>query len=805
MKKIILAISIVISAAKIFAAAESSARVTENFDADWRFLKADATGAEQNQFDDSAWRKLNVPHDWSIEGPFSETNLTGTAGAFLPAGVGWYRKHFTLPENVSAKTFAIEFDGVMANSDVWINGFHLGKRPFGYASFSYELTGHLNFGGKENVLSVRVDNSVEPASRWYAGAGIYRHVRLVETDPVHIAENGVFISTPQISTTSASVRIETSVTNDSDSPCKIGVLTSLISPDGKIANPNEFNTTILPVFQTLSNGAQAKLDQEIVLPNPRLWNLDEPNLYRAITTIVRADGVKLDEVTNTFGIHDARFVADTGFWLNGKNFKIKGVAVHCDGGAFGDAVPNGVWAQRLTELKKLGVNAIRTAHNPPAPEFLDLCDRMGFLVMDELFDVWTVGKSSLSGDHLSDYHLYFNDWSSIDAAATVQRDRNHPSVILYSAGNEIHDTPNAALANGILTRLVKVFHENDPTRPVTQALFRPNASHDYDNGLADLLDVVGQNYRESEILAAHAQNPARKIIGTENHHDRATWLALRDHPAYAGQFLWTGVDYLGESRAWPVVVSGSGLLNRTGTARPLGYERQSWWSDVPMVRIARRTGNADAAAEPAGANVPADRRPQTVFADWTPKNSAPHEENVEIYSNCKEVELFLNDQSLGVKPLNEDASPRVWRVTYAPGTLKAVAKNDGKIVATDELRTAGEPAKIMLMPDAGTVADNWDGVVRVTATVVDKDGVTVPAADNLVTFKISGPGVIAAVDNADNASHESFQAGERHAFQGRCVAFVKANAASGKITLTASASGLAGSSADIKIVKPAAQ
>ena len=807
MKKII--IGTLLAALAAGASAASSAengRVTQSFDADWRFLKADAPGAEQPDFADSAWRQLTVPHDWSIEGPFDETNQTGTAGAFLPAGIGWYRKHFTLPENDSSRRAFIEFDGVMANSDVWINGFHLGKRPFGYASFSYELTGHLNFGGKDNVLSVRVDDSVQPAMRWYAGAGIYRHVRLVVTDAVHIVKDGVFISTPQISTTQATVHVQTTVTNESDSSREIFLGFSLLDPDGKEVN---FATMGLAATysQTLAAGKSAQIDQDITVANPQLWNLDKPVLYRARVTLYNgvnralnlpaSSAVRtLDNETTPFGIRDAHFEPETGFWLNGKNFKLKGAAIHSDGGAFGDAVPMGVWEQRLTELKKIGVNALRLSHNPPTPDLLDLCDRMGFFVMDEMFDVWTVGKSSLSGQRLADYHLIFNEWSSIDTADTVRRDRNHPSVIIYSAGNEIHDTPNAALAIGILTRLVSVFHTNDPTRPVTQALFRPTTSHDYTDGLADLLDVVGTNYRDEELLAAQRAKPTRKILGTEITHDRASWVSMRDHPAYAGQFIWTGIDYLGESRAWPVVASGSGFLDRTGTIRPIGHERQSWWSDTPMVCIARRVA-APPANDPSGAPA-ADRRPQTAFSDWTPKNSAPHNENVEVYSNCKEVELFLNGQSLGVKPLNSDAAPRTWRVDYAPGTLKAVASNDGKVAATDELRTAGPPAKILLTPDAGTVADDWDGIVRVTATVVDKDGTVIPDADDLVTFKISGPGVIAAVDNADNASHESFQAGDRHAFKGRCVAFVKATAPSGQIVLTASASGLTAGSISIQ-------
>jgi beta-galactosidase len=767
----------------------ADARIIENFDAGWNFLKAGAPGAEQIQFADSAWRKLDVPHDWSIEGPFAETNSTGPAGAYLPNGIGWYRKHFSLPEVFSDRLVFVEFDGVMANSDVWINGFHLGNRPYGCVSFSYDLTGHLNFGGKENVLAVRADNSVQPASRWYSGAGIYRHVRLVATDPVHVEHWGVFVSTPKVSREEATVNVQTAITNSSDTMRKITLQTIILAPGGKAVASIKTNGT-------LANGTSAEFRQEVIFPNPRLWNLDDPELYRAVTT-VRSGGAILDEETNSFGIRDAHFDAATGFWLNGKNLKIKGVGVHFDGGAFGTAVPMGVWEHRLAELKKLGVNAIRTAHNPPAPEFLDLCDRMGFLVIDELFDCWTVGKPSLEGELLADYHLYFDAWSSTDAGDTVRRDRNHPSVILYSAGNEIHDTPHVELATNILARLVKVLHAGDPTRPVTQALFRPNVSHDYDDGLADLLDVIGQNYRENEILAAHAQNPARKIIGTENSHSRASWLALRDHAPYAGQFLWAGVDYLGESRRWPVISSGSGLLDRTGTPKPMAFERQSWWSDAPMVRIVRRTATADSNPANAGANA-ADRYLQTSFSDWTPTNLQPHTENVEVYSNCKEVELFLNSQSLGAQTINADASPRIWDVPFAPGILKAVARNNKRIVATDKLQTAGKPAKIVLSTETKKLSPAWDDVAIVRAKIVDAKGVQIPYANDLISFKVSGPGVIAAVDNADRASHESFQAGERRAFLGECVAFMKATAASGKIVLTAAAPGLDAGSITIK-------
>ncbi len=564
-------------------AAPVPVRATTQFDTDWRFLKADATGAEAPGFDDASWRSLSVPHDWSIEGPFDQQNPTGGAGGFLPAGVGWYRKHFTLADADSRRRVFLEFDGVMANSDVWINGYHLGKRPNGFVSFRYELTGHLHFGAKgANVVAVRADNSGQPASRWYLGAGIYRHVRLIVTDPVHLEQWATFVTTPKTDAGPATVRVETTVVNQSDAARSVSLEVTLIAPGGKTVKSAATSS------QTVAAGASAAFAQDLAVSAPDRWDLDHPVLYRAVAR-VRAGEIPLDDETVSFGIREFHFDAATGFWLNGRNFKIKGVCLHHDGGAVGAAVPLGVWERRLETLRALGVNAIRTAHNPVAPEFLDLCDRMGFLVMDEMFDCWTVAKNPY------DYHLYFSEWSKTDTRDTVRRDRNHPSIVIYSAGNEIHDTPKADLAKEILSGLVEVFHQVDPTRPVTQALFRPNASHDYDDGLADLLDVVGQNYRENEILAAHNAKPSRKILGTENQQSADVWRALRDHPAYAGQFLWSGIDYLGESRRWPVISEASGLLDRAGAIKPMGYQRQSWWSEKPMVRIVRRV-----AAESAG-------------------------------------------------------------------------------------------------------------------------------------------------------------------------------------------------------------
>jgi beta-galactosidase len=758
------------------------ARITTSFDLDWCFLKADVLGAEQPVFDDAAWRTLNVPHDWSIEGPYDQNNPTSGGGGYLPSGIGWYRRHFTLPTDYTRRRVFIEFDGVMANSDVWVNGFHLGKRPYGYVSFRYELTGHLNFGlDKTNILSVRVDNSAQPASRWYTGAGIYRHVRLVVTDPVHIDQWGVFVTTPKVASDQAIVHVQTTVVNQSDTQRKVTLQTTILAPDGKAVQPVEAS-------QTIPAGKSVYFQRDITVKNPQLWDLDQPNIY-SVSSKVLAAGATLDDDITPFGIREFRFDAATGFWLNGKNMKLKGVCLHHDGGGLGAAVPLRAWERRLKLLKQVGVNAIRTAHNPPAPDFLDLCDRMGLLVMDELFDCWTVAKNPY------DYHLYFNEWSKIDARDTVRRDRNHPSIILYSAGNEIHDTPNAELAKGILKGLLEVFHETDPTRPVTQALFRPNVSRDYDNGLADMLDVIGQNYRENELVAAHQAKPERKVIGTENGHDLRVWLVLRDNEFMAGQFLWAGIDYLGEAK-WPNISSAFGLIDRTGTFRPRTYERQSWWSNQPMVHIAR--------VEPTLTGADERLRPgYDRVSNWTPREPATYTEaNVETYSNCEQVELILNGKSLGSQPHPSDDAPRIWRVPFESGIIKALGKNNKRVVASHELRTAGKPAKIILAADRTKLTPVWDDVSYVTVTVADGNGVPCPWSDDLITFNLSGPGVIAAVDSGDIASHEPFQASERRLFRGRCFAIIRATAASGRITLTASALGLKTASITIKAVAP---
>ena len=764
--------------AMLLAATLAQARTTIPFDGNWRFLKGDAPGAEKPDFDDTAWRTLSVPHDWSIEGPFDQANPTGAAGAFLPGGVGWYRQSFSLPANDATRSVSVEFDGVMANSDVWINGFHLGQRPNGAVSFAYDLTGHLKFGGT-NVLAVRADNGSQPASRWYTGAGIYRHVRLVVASPVHLERWSTFVTTPRVSAGEATVHVAGTIMNRFAEPATVAIEIAIFDPAGKAIDTVH--------LQTAPAGKTADFQGDATVKNPDRWDIGHGAIYRAVVTL-RDGATALDDETVPFGIREFHFDADTGFWLNGRNLKIKGAAMHQDGGAVGAAVPLGVWERRLQLLRQIGVNAVRAAHHPFAPEFLDLADRLGFLAMDETFDCWTVAKNPY------DYHLYFEEWSKVDTRDTVRRDRNHASVIVYSAGNEIRDTPKAELARQILGGLVEVFHQNDPTRPVTQALFRPNVSHDYDNGLADLLDIVGQNYRENEILAAHAAKPTRKILGTENRLDRAVWLALRDNPPYAGQFLWAGFDYLGEAHRWPQIANDEGLFDRTGGFKPAAYERQSWWSDQPMVYMARRVAPPPAAPTDPGYQAMFRLAPLTLLSDWTPADRAAHEENVEVYSNCQEVELTLNGRSLGSKPLPADASPRTWQVAFAAGALQAVGRNQGRTAAAYELRTAGQPARIALA--AG--GDSLRAIAYVTARVVDEHGVLVPGADQAIHFQVDGPGAIVAVDNADVTSHEPFQASERHAFRGQAIGIVRRTAAAGRITVSASAPGLASGKVEIQ-------
>ena len=751
-------------------------RVITSFDADWKFIKQDISQASAANYNDKSWRSLNVPHDWSIEYPFNRANTSGRGGGYVETGIGWYRKSFVLNTTESNQQFFIEFDGVMMNSDVWINGYHLGKRPYGYISFQYELTKHLNFGkDKINVLAVRADNSLQPASRWYTGSGIYRHVKLISTGTTHIDKWGVFVTTPKISTDKATVHAQIQVLNQSAASNNIVIETSIMAPNGSVVSNNQLKLSIAAAQQKI-------VDQDLTVTQPQLWTLEKTNQYTAIVT-VKVNNKIIDTYKTIFGIRTIQFDAEKGFLLNGNAVKIKGVCLHHDGGAFGSAVPLGVWEKRILALKELGVNGIRTSHNPVAPEFLSLCDQLGMLVMNETFDTWNARKSSADNG----YNLYFTDWWERDTRDQVLRDRNHPSVVIYSIGNEIHDNLNDSTGFRKYKMQQDLVHSLDSTRPVTMALFRPGISRVYENGFAETMDIVGQNYRENELVALHEKKPNLKQIGTENRTEQAAWIPFRDKPYIAGQFLWTGIDYIGESD-WPAVVHGSGLLDRTGFVRHLGYQRKSWWSNEPMVYTMRKEGNAGAGEW---------------INDWSPTDVDTYDEaKVQVFSNCDEVELFLNDISQGVKPRPADnASPRGWSFTFHTGVLKTVGKNNGKIVATQVLKTAGAPAKIILSTEKKTVGNTWDDVCYITATIVDENNVECLNADNQIEFSVTGAGVLAGADNGDLTATESFLSNKRFSYKGRCIAIVKANAATGKINIVASASNLKSANLVIEVSK----
>lgn len=738
-----------------------SSRTTLSFDKNWKFKQADVNGAEQIGFNDANWRTLDVPHDWSIEGTYDALAPTGRGGGYLPSGIGWYRKSFSLDENEKGKKVWIAFDGVMANSSVWINGHFLGKRPNGFISFSYDLTPYLKFGKSvENNIAVKADNSLQAASRYYTGAGIYRHVRLVLVNPVHFAHWGVFIHSDEVTKEKAKVVLQLHLENETASASAIKMETQILSPSGEIVAKTNSALSIKP-------GEKAQQQQEILVNHPKLWDTQHPNLYHAITKII-VDKKVIDEKNITFGIRSIEFKAASGFWLNGENLKIKGVCLHHDAGALGAAVPLAAWERRLKLLKEVGVNAIRQGHNPFAPEFLDLCDRMGLMVMDEAFDTWTASKNH--GE--KGYNLYFKDWWQKDVRNWITRDRNHPSVIIYSVGNEIRDNLDSPEGFKTYKDLQDLVHQLDDTRPVTMALFRPSASHVYTNGFAQLMDLVGQNYRENESVAYHESHPDSKVIGTENGQTLAEWLVLRDHPYMAGQFLWTGFNYLGEAD-WPQIANDQGLFDQSENWKPNGLQRQSWWSEKPVIHIVRKEENAGQG---------------DWVADWTPTDLDTYDvAQVQVYSNCDEVELFLNGKSLGSKSKPADDSPRNWQLTFEEGTIKAVGKNGGKVVCQEAYTTAGKPAKIILTASKNSLKKSWDDVVYITAKVVDENGVLCPNATPLIYFKSNDLAKIIAVENGNTMSHEQYQSNQRMAFKGTCNAIISAQAEQGKIEIEASA------------------
>jgi beta-galactosidase len=789
-----------------------------SFNDGWRFFKGAAEGAEHPEFDDARWTDIRLPHDWAIEGPF-DSKLNPHTGALPFFGTGWYRKRFTFPTSARGRYLSIEFDGAMSNAHVWLNGQSLGERPYGYSSFAFDLTPRLRFG-EENVLAVRLTPE-DHSSRWYPGAGIYRNVWLTTTGPRHVEHWGTFVTTPEVTDEHAAISVKTQLRNRGDRETHVVAVSSVLDSAGKTRarNQNEF---------TLAANGVETATTTLTIAHPQRWDIDSPHLHTLVSEVVEGGRV-VDRYVTPFGIRTIAFEREGGFQLNGRYLKLQGVCNHHDLGALGAAVNHRAIERQLEILKAAGVNAIRTSHNPPAPELLDLCDRMGFLVMDEAFDVWRAPKVA------NGYNKYFDEWSERDLRDMVRRDRNHPSIIMWSIGNEVTEQGKA---DGweIAKRLVSFFHEEDPTRPTTSAF--NNVEGAIQNKLADQVDLPGFNYRPWMYEQIQKQHPGWIIFGSEtascvssrgvyhlplekyvkhpsleiSSYDVVTarWAYMPDVefsyqdklPNVLGEFVWTGFDYLGEptpyfdylpgsdnSHDWPARSSYFGMIDLAGFPKDRYYLYQSVWSKRPMVHVLPHW-------------------------NWEGREGQPIP--VMCYSNGAEVELFLNGKSLGRKkrfaepvelPTGTNVSPDqkfaskyrlLWEVPFEPGTLKAVAYHESKPVATDEVRTAGPAARVKLVPDRSVIQADGDDLSFVTVRVEDKDGVLCPAADHLVHFHISGAGTIAGVDNGNAATVEPFHADYRKAFNGLALVIVRSlPGRAGGVRLTASSEGLAAGETEI--------
>lgn len=713
-------------------------REVRSLDAGWQFVISDASIDEISHID--GWRQVDVPHDWSIEGAFDRSNPTGQGGAYLPAGIGWYRKSIKTDINPDERLF-LEFDGVMACSGVYVNGKLAGYRPNGYVGFTYDIT-DLVTPGTDATVAVRVDNSVQPASRWYTGSGINRHVRLVRKNACHIPMQGVFASYVD-----GKLNVQTSVSNTSTGTRKIKLQYVLKDVEGKVVTRKTGHEN------QLEAGSTVELTETVDIKNPHLWEIKTPYLYTIEVSVTEGRNV-LDFESISTGLRTIRFDNETGFWLNGKNIKMYGVCLHSDAGGLGTAVPASVWEYRLEQLRRLGVNAIRMAHNPADPVLMDLCDRMGLLFMAESFDTWNAPKNHAE----KGYNLYFDEWWERDTRAMVEQARNHPCVVIYSVGNEIRDNLNNPDGFEKYRKQQDLIHNLDPTRPVTMALFRPNSSGVYRNGFAEMMDVVGQNYRVDELKAYHDAHPEKAIIGTENTHDVQSWLMLRDDPSLCGQFLWAGIDYLGEA-AWPQVMWSTSLLDVTGGVKPAGLQRASWWLNYPYVAFARHADNNGAGP---------------LISDWTPADMDTYDQAaIEVYSNCQEVELLLDGESLGRQSMPDNARPALFTVNYNPGKLEIVGYNDGVEAARCSARTAGEPARLLITRDGGSTVAGSDSVEILSIQIVDKDFVICPNSDRKLRLSITGAELL-AVDNADVLAHDTtHKSMDFSTYQGRMVVYIR--------------------------------
>lgn len=793
-------------------------RSVENIDLEWRFHLGDVDGASQPGYDDSGWRRLDLPHDWAVEGDFSQANPSGVTGGALPGGVGWYRKTFIIDAADEGKRVSVLFEGSYMNTEVFVNGRPLGVRPYGYVSFGYDITPYIKWGG-ENVVAVRVDNSEQPNSRWYSGCGIYRSVYLVKTAPLHIARWGTYAYSV-VTGGNADLNVETTVENDTEKDAGIEIGLKLLDAGGETVAAVKYPAVAEAEKQTMSSTM-------LSVGNPHLWDTASPYLYRLVTDIYHSGNV-IDSDTVRIGFRTIAFDAEKGFFLNGRNMKINGVCLHHDHGCLGAAFNRRAMQRQLQMMKDMGCNAIRCSHNPPSPEMLDLCDEMGLLVMDEAFDMWRKKKTA------HDYARYFDEWHERDLCDFVMRDRNHPSVFMWSIGNEIleqwpdadagslsaedanlilnkgHELGSAdgMSANSLLAlHLAGIVRGLDSTRPVTAGCNEPSVNnHVLKSGA---LDVVGYNYHNGNVASVPENFPGMPFLITESNSALATrgyyrmpsdttfvwpyWDKPFSDPSFScssydnchvpwgntseetfcivsgndfvsGQFVWTGFDYLGEPSpyGWPARSSYFGLVDLAGIPKDSYYLFQSEWSDTSVLHL---------------------------FPHWNWTSG----QDVDMwcyYNDADSVELVVNGKSAGFSKKTGSRRHAEWRVRYEPGMVEAVAWKNGEAVRRKVIRTAGSPAQVRLTPDRREIAADGRDLSYVTVEILDKDGNLCPNADNLVKFEVEGSGFIAGVDNGSQTSMERFKDNKRKAFYGKCMLVVQNNGKAGRISVRAVAEGL---------------
>jgi len=800
----------------------------------------------QPGFDDGDWRQLDVPHDWAIEGPFSQ-DLPGETGKLPWQGVGWYRKHFEIPKEDTGKNIYLDIDGSMARSAIWLNGKLLGGWPYGYTSYRIELTPHLVFGGG-NVLAIRLENPPN-SSRWYPGAGLYRNLWLVKTEPIRVRHWGTFVTTPRVSSREALVNIDITLENTTKAECELILNTEIFSLDAEGKPSSSPSVRAEPFTVTLGASYQTVRTQVMQIKKPKLWSLKKRHRYLAVTT-VECCGKLVDRVETPFGIRTVRVDPDRGFFLNDEHVVLKGVCLHHDLGALGTAVNTHALERQIEIMQAMGCNALRTSHNPPAPELLDLCDRMGMLVMDEAFDCWRRGKKvppDIKEDDPNfrylDYAPAFDDWHERDLRAMVRRDRNHPSVVMWSIGNEVMEQwyPDGWK---LASHLAGMLREEDRTRPITSAFNGEMAGY---SGFQTAVDIVGYNYKPQAYAKLHRSNPAMPILGAEtastistrgeyffpvtdekiqgqvnfqvSSYDLSTtpwsntpddeFRGLDECPSVAGEFVWTGFDYLGEPT--PYNSDSSNLLNFTDPEQRKNAEQEML--RLGQIRVPSRSsyfGIVDLAGFPKDryyiyqARWRPNLRMAHILPHWNWPDRVGQVTPVHVYSSADEAELFLNKKSLGKRKRKQFQYRFRWdNVIYQPGELKVITYKKGKKWASAVRTTTGPAMQIAMNADRSQLQADGCDLAFVTVSIADDQSLVVPQSQNLIEFSITGPGSIVAVDNGDPTSFEPFQGTQRRAFNGLTLVVIRtASGKPGKITLGAYSEGLRGASVSILSQSP---